>query len=143
MVGTVSDPASDSPADIEAARRATTGVFAKNLWNNSCGRSRAARSLSEDGLKLYGADAPKFTDAELRTIHQPLDFYGVNIYQGDKVREGKDGAPEHLPFPPGFPRTLFAWPVTPEALEWGRVFFTTDTKCRSSSRKMACRTSIG
>jgi beta-glucosidase len=123
VVGTVSYPASDSPANVEAARRATTGVFAKNLWNNSWWADPALLGrYPEDGLRLYGTDAPKFADAEMRTIHQPLDFYGVNIYQGDKVRAGKDGALERLPFPPGFPRTLFAWPVTPEALEWGPRF---------------------
>jgi beta-glucosidase len=78
----------------------------------------------EDGLELFQDDVPKFTEDDMRTIHQPLDFYGVNIYSGGKVKAGADGNPELVPFPAGHPQTFFGWKVTPEALYWGpRLIF--------------------
>lgn len=32
-------------------------------------------------LESAGADAPRFTDEELRTIAAPLDFVGINVYR--------------------------------------------------------------
>jgi beta-glucosidase len=48
----------------------------------------------------------------------------MNHYQGVYCRAGRDGAPELLPFPDGFPMTSFYWAVTPESLYWGPKFFT-------------------
>ena len=59
----------------------------------------------------------------METIHQPLDFFGANIYNGVHVRAGKGGRPEVVPEPPGHALTAFKWPVTPEALYWGPRFF--------------------
>jgi beta-glucosidase len=58
----------------------------------------------------------------MRDIRQPLDFHGVNIYQGSRVRAGKNGQPELVPAPVGHPMTAFRWPITPEALYWGPRF---------------------
>lgn len=49
------------------------------------------------------------------------DFIGLNIYNGDAVRMGETG-PERLPYPMGWPRTAFGWPVIPEVMEWGPRF---------------------
>jgi beta-glucosidase len=54
----------------------------------------------------------------------PLDFLGLNIYKAEAWRQGKDGKPEQVPFPPGYPRSAFDWqPITPAALYWGPRFF--------------------
>jgi beta-glucosidase len=37
-------------------------------------------------LKRLGADAPKFTDADLKAIGSPLDFVGLNVYNPTWVR---------------------------------------------------------
>jgi beta-glucosidase len=47
-----------------------------------------------------------------------MDFMGINLYSGDPVRRGKDGKPEEVPFPVGFPITGFEWPVVPEIAYW-------------------------
>jgi beta-glucosidase len=66
---------------------------------------------------------------DLRTIHQPLDFYGLNYYQPSRVAAGSGGGatpdgeapamaalPFHLePFPEA-PVTGFGWPIAPEYL---------------------------
>ena len=40
----------------------------------------------DEYLKKLGADAPKFTDEEMKTIASPMDFMGLNIYQPAYVR---------------------------------------------------------
>ena len=58
----------------------------------------------------------------MKLIHQPLDMYGQNIYNGIAVRAGADGNTEFVKRYDGFPRTALDWPVTPEALYWGPKF---------------------
>jgi len=60
---------------------------------------------------------------DLETIRQPLDFFGCNIYSGERVAAGAGGAARRVPNPPGHPLTLFYWEVVPEALRWGPRFF--------------------
>ncbi|MEA9985722.1 glycosyl hydrolase family protein [Subtercola vilae] len=65
--------------------------------------------------------------ADLATIHQPLDFYGVNYYFPTRIASGSGGVaspdgeasamtslPFHLGAWPEFQRTNFGWPVAPE-----------------------------
>lgn len=122
-VGAVKVPATDAPADIDASRAAMFAVPEKSWTFNFawlCDPMLKGH-YPEDGLALFGKDAPKFTDGEMRAIHQPLDFFGVNIYTGDVVRQGGDG-PEEVARWPGHPITMFRWPVRPEALYWGPRF---------------------
>jgi beta-glucosidase len=69
-------------------------------------------------------------EADLRTINQPLDFYGLNYYFPTRIAsgaggvsspDGESGALPSLPFHlaewPEFPRTGFGWPIAPEFLE--------------------------
>ena len=70
-------------------------------------------------------------DADLTTIAQPLDFYGLNYYmptrigagapQDDSTPDGGSSAgmrelPFHIAKWPEFPTTAFGWPVAPEYL---------------------------
>jgi len=71
-------------------------------------------------LASTGADAPKFTDEELRVISSPLDFVGINVYQPTYVRA--IAAPpgyEVMPFAKSHPRMASSWQhIGPEALYW-------------------------
>ncbi|MEZ2390783.1 GH1 family beta-glucosidase [bacterium RCC_150] len=71
----------------------------------------------------------KIPESDLKTIHQPLDFYGVNYYYPAKVASGRgDGTtltinsdmmaklPFHLTAFPEYETTGFGWPVAPEHL---------------------------
>jgi beta-glucosidase len=123
--GPVTMPASHQPADVEVARQ---GMFAilptgRHMWNDSWwldpiffGR------YPEDGWQAFGADVPTVKDGDLKIINQPLDFLGVNIYQGVIVRAGAAGQPGMVPFPAGMPLTACKWNVTPDALYWGPRF---------------------
>ncbi|GAT33600.1 beta-glucosidase [Terrimicrobium sacchariphilum] len=120
-----------SSADIEAARKA---VFcfgpgnplyspAEPLWSVAWWSDAAVLGRYPEGeLEVYGGAAPMFTEEEMRTIAQPLDFYGVNIYNGTVVRAGGDGGIERVPRAPGAPVTALKWPVTPTSLYWGPKF---------------------
>ncbi len=70
-------------------------------------------------------------DADLTTIAQPLDFYGLNYYMPTRIASGPpadnstpDGSeaagmsqlPFHLAPWPEFPTTGFGWPIAPEYL---------------------------
>ena len=74
------------------------------------------------GLRIFGANVPRYTERDMQTIHQPLDFCGANIYNGTVVRAGNDGNPERVASVPGHPQTHFNWKVRPTALYWGPRF---------------------
>ncbi|WP_435612678.1 GH1 family beta-glucosidase [Streptomyces sp. bgisy159] len=71
---------------------------------------------------------PGEVEADLKTIAEPIDFYGVNYYaptrvgapQGTEIDFGGVRMPAELPFSvreiEGVPVTDFGWPVVPEAL---------------------------
>jgi beta-glucosidase len=122
-VGTVAMPATDSPADVEAGRTATFGAGAYPVGSNTWWADPVFfKQYPADALSAVGAAAPRVKPGDFDLIAQPLDFYGVNIYQGYYVRAGADGKPERLPFPPGYPITAFYWYVTPDSLYWGPRF---------------------
>lgn len=58
-----------------------------------------------------------FTEEEMGTICQPVDFMGINIYNGQQCdKNGYAGRYQ------GFPRTGLGWPVTPKIMNWGLRF---------------------
>lgn len=124
-VGVVKIPASEAPEDIEAARKAMFSITEPhNYWVNTWWMDPVILGrYPEDGLQAFARDLPEFDEADLETMCQPLDFFGVNIYRGEVVRAGAEGAPEPVGLPVGYPMTHFYWPVTPEALRWGPRFF--------------------
>lgn len=121
--GRVDFPATESPADVNAARDKMFEVFAKDAWNNSWWADPVVLGrYPESGIKLFGADMPKFPDRDMQLIRQPIDFYGVNIYNGTAYRAGEDGKAVEVPHPVGGPLTAFRWPITPPSLYWGPRF---------------------
>ncbi|MGD9155064.1 MAG: GH1 family beta-glucosidase [Bacillota bacterium] len=117
-------PATSEAADIEAARLGTfiprdINPDAEGLWADPA----YLGSYPEELYRLFGADMPSVGAEDWRTIAQPLDFIGLNIYVGEKVQAGSDGAPTPVALPAGCPRTAFDWPVVPEALYWGPRFY--------------------
>jgi beta-glucosidase len=111
-------PASDAPEDQQAAEFYRTIV----CW------------MYSDPLLLgrypdaFGQMLPGPVDEDLKIISTPLDWYGLNYYNPERVGAPRsvtrsiDGVemPSDLPFdlPPieGYPRTDFDWPVVPSGL---------------------------
>jgi beta-glucosidase len=119
-VAQLSLPHEPTHSHIEVARAATFAAAQPHMRTNTWWLDPICFGhYPEDGLAFHGANAPRVRDGDLELIHQPLDYLGVNIYNGVPVRPGKDGRAENVPMPVGFPITAFDWPVTPEALYYG------------------------
>ena len=67
---------------------------------------------------------------DLTIINQPIDFIGLNIYNGTEMEPETDQTPQNNPSAenlhyipaekyPGYPRTALKWPVTPGVMYWG------------------------
>ncbi|MBO2517832.1 MAG: beta-glucosidase [Clostridiales bacterium] len=119
--GFSAEPVSDSPEDIEAARKAyfdgTNTGFGVSWWSDPVVLGR----YPEDGLVEVEKYLPAQWKEDMKTICQPLDFYCQNIYFGDYFRAGEKG-PEMVRKDPGHPRSAFGWYLNPEALYWGPKF---------------------
>jgi beta-glucosidase len=122
-VGLPAIPASEDPRDVEAARQWTFRTVSRSVRTSAWWMDPIfLGEYPADGVALFGADMPPVGAADLRAIAQPLDYFGVNLYDAPVVRAGEAG-PEAVPMPVGAPITAFDWRVAPEALYWGPRFF--------------------
>jgi beta-glucosidase len=123
-VGVVSYPETETPEDIEAARRSMFSIPEGEFWNNSWYADPVLLGeYPEDGLRVWGELMPQGWETDLAAMKQPIDFYGANIYNGRPVRQGEKGAPEICERPAGFSKSLFDWPVEPKSLYWGPKYY--------------------
>lgn len=124
--GTACIPATDSPADIEAARKAYFAVPSAEDWTwNVSWWSDAPMlgSYPEEALSSMGKYLPMGWEKDLILIHQPLDYYCQNIYSGHIIRAADNAQGyETVPKAPGAPKTAINWYVSPDALYWGPRF---------------------
>jgi beta-glucosidase len=113
----VTVPLSADPENIAAAQRAfpyhcgnggmiypvLTGEYHPGLWQE------------------LGNEAPIVAAGDLATIHQPLDFLGLNIYTGSYIRAAdNDKGCEWLDLPRGYPKLDMPWlNLVPDCLYWG------------------------
>jgi len=131
-------PVIEDAANIKAAERATREVNAQYMTVIQEGK------YTDLYLARAGADAPKFTAADLKTISSPLDFVGLNIYQPTYVR-ADDSAPGFavVQNPASYPHMLSPWLfIGPESLYWGphhvaklwnvKEIYITENGCSSS-----------
>jgi beta-glucosidase len=123
-VGGAHYPATETPADIEAARKAYFAV--EDRWLQSVAAwcdPPLLGTIPEALPRRFGKDFPAFSDADLKTIHAPLDFLGQNVYNGAPVRAANnDAGYEYAQHETGHPITAAKWPVTPESLYWAPTF---------------------
>ena len=105
-VGSGYVPADSTPAEIERARQLTyEGPMGLGVWLDPV-------LLGTVPQPLEGA----LSSEDLAIIHQPLDFFGFNIYNAQNFEDRN--ADKGYPFYPGMPRTSMGWAVTPECLYW-------------------------
>ncbi|HOJ39787.1 MAG TPA: GH1 family beta-glucosidase, partial [bacterium] len=120
-VGIVKFPVQPTEENIAAARQAMFSITEASLWNNTWWMDPVfLGQYPADGLEVFQEYLPEIKTRDLKIIHQPLDFLGVNIYNGQRVTPSGKVVPSGQA---GEPLTLFYWPVTPEALYWGPKFF--------------------
>jgi beta-glucosidase len=117
-------PASDDPADIEAAT-----VFA-HLTNWTFADPILLGDYPDETIRAGVGVAGATLGRDLEIISSPLDFYGVNYYEPTTIEAPKAGKdyrgvlevdlPEGLPFSPvptaSAERTDFGWAIVPEGL---------------------------
>jgi beta-glucosidase len=99
---------------LKAAREATRVLNAPYLTVIMEGK------YHEEYLREEGANAPKFTEADLKAIGSPLDFVGTNVYTPTWVRA--DESPKGfavVPEPSSYPHMASPWlNIGPSALYW-------------------------
>lgn len=71
-----------------------------------------------DDIAAFRMLGDSITESVLRIIREPMDFIGLNIYNGVPV----DDCGHKVKKAPGFPRTALKWPVTPECMYYGPRF---------------------
>ncbi len=102
-------PASDRDEDRRAAERFDA------MWNGAC---LDPQMLGRYAAPVAGDFAPLVIGDDLATMHQPLDFIGMNYYAPMYVAD----APQSLfgawfgAVPNGTPLTAMGWPVDPGSL---------------------------
>jgi len=115
----VAVPLIETPGHIKAAERATREMNAPFLTVMLEGK------YTDAYLKEAGADAPKFTDDDLKIISSPLDFVGVNIYKPTSYVLASDQAPgwREILFAKSHPKMASSWHTFgPEAMYWAPKF---------------------
>ena len=116
-------PSSLDEKDVYAARGATCGVPLPDLWNNAWFNDPVMLGrYPEEGMRIFGDACPHVAPGDMEQICQPLDFLGVNIYEGQPVHAGPNGEAVFSARGVGHPMTAFRWPVEPESLYWGPRF---------------------
>ena len=117
-------PQTDSPVDIEAAHKAFFDIPANrpfwsvSLWNDPVFLGEYPAKLYE----LFGEHMPQIKAGDMKIISQPLDFLGINIYNGQAVRADDKTGYAFTQRRLGYEFTGSKWPVTPKALYWGPRF---------------------
>jgi beta-glucosidase len=116
---TIAVPLIEAPEHIKAAEAATREMNAPYLTVMLEGK------YTDGYLKACGKDAPKFTDADLKTIAEPVDFVGINVYRPTIYVLASDQAPGYraVPFNASHPKMHSSWHVFgPESLYWAPKF---------------------
>ena len=109
-------PLTESAADIAAAQKA----FHTAWFNGGITFPALTGAYSPIMLEQLGADAPDIQSGDLKTIHQPLDSFGINLYTGNYIRaaDNKNGY-EVLDFPKSYLRMYATWiKYLPDSLYW-------------------------
>lgn len=123
---TVPVPVTEKSQDVDAARKAYFGFGAdadNYVWSTSWWSDPAILGqYPEEGLRLFEKDLPHIQTNDMKTICQPLDFYGQNIYHGYPVQSDGRGGCLKMKRKPGYPRTAIGWAVVPQSLYWGPKF---------------------
>lgn len=114
-------PVDNTPQAIEQAKEISFAVsrdrfpFELSWWADPI----ILGDYPKQAYEVLGDDMPEIMDGDLEIISQPIDFYGVNLYES-KANFNAYGYSENAYV--GCPRTFMSWPVTPEVLYWTPMF---------------------
>lgn len=123
-VGKITIPADTSPQSIEAARNHMFAIDELNTWSNTWfGDPMLLGHYPEDGLAKFEEFLPQMGTDDLKTICQPIDFYGANIYTAEKIKANSNGQTEMINPLDGDKYTSMDWHAIEDCLYWGSRFF--------------------
>jgi len=126
-IGPSYNPASDDQKLIEIAREKTFDLD-KDRFTLSLSWWSDPVFLGDYPKKAYevlGNDMPTIHDGDMELISQPLDFYGVNIYQAEGIVYQDSIQEYHMPcdiYTTGQPLTQMGWPINDDCLYWSCKF---------------------
>lgn len=93
-------PTNDSREEVERAYNQTFDGYA-GLWSDPIVKGVAGKNSSF------------LSDADLKKICKPLDFYAFNVYRSDNSSEV---------YYQGMPRSALGWEIVPESIYWATKF---------------------
>jgi len=110
-------PVTETPDDIAAAKKAF------RIENGNMIVPVMTGAYDPTWLAVMGADAPQFSDADMKQISRPLDMAALNVYTGYFVRAGGKLGYEKIDPPASYPLYNVFWlRHVPDALYWGLRF---------------------
>jgi beta-glucosidase len=112
---TIALPDVATERNIRAALDATRELNAPYLTVILEGR------YTDQYLKAAGADGPRFTEADLKTISTPVDFVGINVYGPGAFVRAREKVPGYaeMPLPASYPHMKSSWlDFAPQTLYW-------------------------
>lgn len=110
--------------DTESARNSYfwTGrkhfVFAESFWLDPIVLGKYPENILSECADIL----PDISEEDMRSISQPIDFIGLNIYTGRVVRADGDRGCETVQPCDGAAINLLDWVTVPESLYWGPKF---------------------
>ncbi|MFV0358221.1 GH1 family beta-glucosidase [Tropicimonas sp.] len=107
---TYAQPASNDPADIEAA--ATFDDYYNNFFISGMFR----RKYPERIVDALGRYLPQGWQDDLEIIGAPVDWLGVNYYTREIVKATGGAWPAHTSIEGPLPKTQMGWEIYPEGL---------------------------
>jgi len=118
--GRVCCPAGDTPRAREAAKAAAFS-FAQEDWyytHHWVLDPAILGGYPENSPAVVGRLGRCVPARDFDIIRAKTDYIGLNVYHGCYVDDGGGYVPPY----PGYPRTAFKWPITPEAIRFGSVW---------------------
>ncbi|WP_309381350.1 GH1 family beta-glucosidase [Cerasicoccus frondis] len=117
-------PATESLNDINAAREATYAIYPNNLWNTCWWTDPVLLGhYPEEGLQIYGKNAPAASKSEMKLIYQPIDFCGCNLFQVSPIKMSESGVPVGVELEPNEPISTYEWSLNTDGIYWALRYF--------------------
>jgi beta-glucosidase len=114
-------PATESPEDVEAARRAFFSYAPGKplIWTISFMTDPVFLGKYEAPLlAAIEKDLPEGWQKGLEQANRPIDFCGINLYSGRVFKADDRGNPVEVPHGSGAPMSAIKWFVDDEVLRW-------------------------
>ncbi|WP_179380001.1 GH1 family beta-glucosidase [Jannaschia marina] len=105
-------PHGDGEAD-ERAARTYDGIY--NRWFPGAFLKGA---YPEDILEGLAPHMPEGWQDDMKTISQPIDWFGVNYYTCQRLKATDGPWPAHDMVPGPLPKTDMGWEICPEGFDW-------------------------